>query len=427
MLLHVFVLFGRWTAVRSSRPRSRNPVRRGWAWRHYRAVRNERHVRGELRMSGDLDAGQGERIASWLILSVRVVLSRSPFVITIDGCAYSGQGIMSEPKTVGDVPAARRVGEADDRLDLVRYATMAASSHNTQPWKFRLEPDRIVILPDFGRRCAAVDPDDHHLYASLGCAAENLLQAARAVGFEGRCSFDAVSSGVRIDLSKALPLRSPLFEAIPQRQCSRSEYDGSHLSADELHRLEEAGTANGVSVMLIVDERKREQIAEFVAQGNTAQFADAAWVDELGSWIRFNAGDAMRSGDGLYGPAMGSPAVPRWLGMLFMRFGFSAKQQNRKDIRCIRSSSAIAVFHSDADDIAHWIEAGRCYQRLALQATALGLCTAFINQPVEVARLRPAFARFLGIGDRRPDLVIRIGRGPRMPRSPRRPVADVVV
>lgn len=260
---------------------------------------------------------------------------------------------MSEPRTLDDIPAARRVGEADGRLDLVRYATMAASSHNTQPWKFRLESDRIVILPDFRRRCAAVDPDDHHLFASLGCAAENLLQAARAAGFEGRCSFDAVSSGVRIDLLKAPPLRSPLFEAIPLRQCSRSEYDGSPLSADELLRLEEAGTGAGVSVMLIADEVKREQIAEFVARGNTAQFADTAWADELRSWIRFNAGDATRSGDGLYGPAMGSPAVPRWLRTLFMRFGFSARQQSRKDVRYIRSSSAIAVFHSAADDIAH--------------------------------------------------------------------------
>jgi hypothetical protein len=28
-----------------------------------------------------------------------------------------------------------------------------------------------VILPDLSRRCPAVDPDDHHLFVSLGCAA----------------------------------------------------------------------------------------------------------------------------------------------------------------------------------------------------------------------------------------------------------------
>ena len=54
-----------------------------------------------------------------------------------------------------------------DYLDLVRYATLAASSHNTQPWLFKIEPRRIVILPDLSRRCPAVDPDDHHLFARL--------------------------------------------------------------------------------------------------------------------------------------------------------------------------------------------------------------------------------------------------------------------
>jgi hypothetical protein len=66
--------------------------------------------------------------------------------------------------------------------ELVRYATLAPSSHNTQCWKFALEQDAITILPDFSRRCPAVDPDDHHLYVSLGCAAENLIRAARAHG-----------------------------------------------------------------------------------------------------------------------------------------------------------------------------------------------------------------------------------------------------
>lgn len=124
------------------------------------------------------------------------------------------------------------------------------------------------------------------------------------------------------------------------------------------------------------------------ASGNEAQFSDAAWADELKAWIRFNGKEAIRSGDGLYGPA-------------------------------------IAVIHSEADDIPHWIEAGRCYQRLALQTTALDLSTAFINQPVEVETLRPEFARAIGIGGRRPDLIVRIGHGPLMPRSLRRAIEEV--
>ena len=311
--------------------------------------------------------------------------------------------------------------------DLVRYATLAASSHNTQPWKFRIEPKRIAISADFDRRCPAVDPDDHHLYASLGCAAENLLLAARAMGLQGTSQFDALQSRVQFDFEERSPARSPLFEAIPQRQCCRTLYDGKNLAPEQLRLLHEAARGNGVSLKLLTTVQDKERVAEFVAAGNTAQFSDARWAQELRSWVRFNARDAIRTGDGLYGPVMGSPDVPAWVGKLFMRLGFSAKRQNEKDIGHIRSSSAIAVLVSEQDNPQHWIEAGRCYQRLALQATALGLSTAFINQPVEVAALRPQFATFLGIGSARPDLVVRIGRGPATPRSLRRPVTQVLL
>jgi hypothetical protein len=124
---------------------------------------------------------------------------------------------------------------------------------------------------------------------------------------------------------------------------------------------------------------------------------------------------------------MGNPAVPPAIGKLFMRLTFSAKSQNHKDARNIKSSGAIAIIHSARNDPEHWIEAGRCYERLALQAAALDLRTAFINQPVEVAHLRPQFAQCLGLGDRRPDLVIRIGHAPLTIKSLRRPLADIVV
>ena len=62
----------------------------------------------------------------------------------------------------------------------------------------------------------------------------------------------------------------------------------------------------------------------------------------------------------------------------------------------------------------------------ALQA-ALGIRHTFINQPVEVSVLRSQFANALWIGSQRPDLVVRFGRGPEMPRSLRRPVQAVLI
>ncbi len=73
------------------------------------------------------------------------------------------------------------------------------------------------------------------------------------------------------------------------------------------------------------------------------------------------------------------------------------------------------------------MDVGRCYERFALQATALGIRNAFLNQPIEVGSIRPQLASAFGLGNGRPDLVVRFGRGPTMPLSMRRPVQAVLV
>ena len=311
--------------------------------------------------------------------------------------------------------------------ELVRYATLAPSSHNTQCWKFAIEDRTISILPDLSRRCPAVDPDDHHVFVTLGCAAENLVQAALAHGLKAEPSFDASSNGVRVSLAPTAAQALALFKAIPARQSTRGDYDGTPLSSEELGLLERAGSSAGVRVLLLTDRPAMERALEQVIQGNTAQMADPAFVTELKTWIRFNGSEAVRTGDGLYSAASGNPSIPTWIGDRAFGWFFTTKGENDKYVRQIRSSAGIAVFVGQAADKAHWVEVGRCYERFALQATALGVRNAFLNQPVEVASVRPQFAAAVGLAGQRPDLVVRFGRGPTLPRSLRRPVQAVLV
>ena len=312
---------------------------------------------------------------------------------------------------------------------LVTAATWAASSHNTQPWKFELEDDRIRILPDWARRCPEVDPDDHHLYASLGCATENLIVAARARGWDAETSIEPSPTGHIIDIAlrPSEPVSSPLADALTHRQCTRRAYDGRPVPAHELRALEDTATGDGVSPLLITDSARMHIVADYVARGNTEQIEDHRWREELISWIRFNEREARRKGDGLWAKSTGNPQVPRPLGKLLMKVVLTPKSQNDKDVPWIHSSAGIVVFASQRDDPEHWIEAGRCYERFALHATALGIRHAFVNQPVEVGKLRGQFATWLGLGEQRPDLVVRFGYGPAMPPSKRRPVQDVIV
>jgi nitroreductase len=314
-----------------------------------------------------------------------------------------------------------------DEAELVRFATLAANSHNTQPWRFRLSPGRIALLPDFERRTPAVDPDDHHLFVSLGCAAANLALAAQARGLPGKLHFQPGSPGhLAFDYTAGTSVTSPLFEAIPIRQSTRADYDGHPVDSAALAALARAAAVPGVELALVTDAATRGRIAELVLAGNSAQMADPAFVRELRQWLRFNPREAMTTGDGLYAASSGNPIGPGWLAPTLFDLFFREKTENAKYARQLESSAGLAVFSADKDDPEHWLRVGLACQRFALQATALGLKHAFVNQPTEVASLRSELATLSGFPGRRPNLLMRFGHGPSLPYSSRRPAASVM-
>ena len=216
-----------------------------------------------------------------------------------------------------------------------------------------------------------------------------------------------------------------MFEAIRHRQSTRTDYDGRPVSTADLRSLAAAAAVPGIDLLLITDRPTINRIRDFVIAGNSMQMADRAFVQELKTWLRFSPRQAIDTGDGLFSAASGNPAVPAWLGPQVFDWFFSAKVQNDKYARHIHSSAGVAVFVSERDDADHWVRAGQTCLRFALQATALGLKHAFINQPVEVASLRPEIAALAGMPGRRPDIVMRFGYGPALPYSARRPIASI--
>ena len=315
---------------------------------------------------------------------------------------------------------------APELADLVRYATLAANGHNTQPWQFAAEEGGIALRPDFSRRTPVVDPDDHHLFASLGCAAENLSIAARARGLGGMVEAAEPEAGLHVDLAPGAEEPQPLLAAIPERQSTRGLYDGSALSPEEAERLVQAAAAHGVEALYLDAPEQVEQVLALVIEGNTRQVNDPAFVEELKAWLRYNPVQAARSGDGLFTGASGNPSLPGWLGPRLFDLVFTAEAENAKYAEQVRSSAGLMVLVAPEDDPRGWVAAGRACQRLMLQATLDGLKCAFLNQAVEVPAMRAELRRLLGLGERRPNLVLRVGRGPVMPRTLRRPVAEVL-
>lgn len=371
--------------------------------------------------------GQGE--TSVKHIGRRGLVGAAATVAVLSGTAASwvvGSGFASDYDEAAN--ATWRLSRAPGvARDLVAAATLAANSHNTQPWRFRLVEDCIAIRPDLTRRCPAVDPDDHHLFVSLGCAVENIVQAAVVAGMEAVPAFTrGGGGGVDIALHPGVPRASPLAEAIPLRQSTRAEFDGRPLTPGQLDLLTAAGQGYGVTSLMLTGRAAMETVLGAVIEGNTAQVNDPAFVAELRHWLRFSYSGALATRDGLFSGCTGNPVVPGIIGRGMFELFYTADGENKKYVAQVRSSAGIAVIACEVAGPAGWVAAGRAFQRFALRATAMGLKLSLLNNPIEVAAIRPSFATAVGLGMRRPDMVVRFGYGPTLRRSLRRPVEQVL-
>jgi hypothetical protein len=310
--------------------------------------------------------------------------------------------------------------------ELVRYATLAANGHNTQPWRFAVTENTIDIHPDAARRLQVVDRHDRELWISLGCALENLLVAARATGYSAEVTYPDAVDTIRVRFAADTARPSPLFDAIPLRQNTRSAFDGQPVPSADLRQAQSLPLEPGISLQIITDSGIRETVLDYVNQGNLRQYADSAFVHELIAWLRFNKREALATMDGLYSRCSGNPEVPRWLGQRFVA-GTQPQQQADADAAKLRSASAIALIASATDDRASWVRTGQVYERLALATTTLNIKSAFLNQPIEVADLRAQFQSAMDLGASRPQLLMRMGFADAMPYSARRPVEQVIM
>lgn len=316
---------------------------------------------------------------------------------------------------------------------LIYHATLAPSGHNTQPWRFSAEENIVRIYPDFNRSLPVVDPDNHALYISLGCALENLVISAKQDGLTSTADYfpeDEEEECIRVTLTEeSTQKEQELFEAIPVRQSNRSMYDERKISPSDFDKLLQANISDMVSVKTFdTNEKEVEPFIELVKQASKIQFSDKQFVEELISWIRFTKNEIQTKKDGLSAKVMGFPYVPRWLGRIILKMVAKPSGEAARAEKQIRSSSHLFLFISKKNDKRHWVETGRTFQRIALTAASLGIAHAHLNMPCEVESVRKKLSTHLGLNpDEQPVLLIRMGYAAEVHRSTRRSLDEVLI
>lgn len=311
----------------------------------------------------------------------------------------------------------------DTLTSLIHAAVMAPSSHNTQPWLFRLDGDVIDLLADRTRALPVNDPEDRELTVSCGCALFNLRVAAAAAGLQARVqSFpDATDpdllARVRLERAGARLAEASLSDAIATRRTYRERFSSTPPDSIALRALVDAARAEGASLDILDTDSRRTTAAALVAEGDAVQWANPCWRRELAAWMH-----PRRRGDGLVLPALAIPVAQIVVRTFDMGHGVAAKDRQLAD-----ESPVLAVLSTASDTPTDWLAAGQALQRLLLVGVQRGLQASYLNQAAQVASLRPRLQQLTG----RPgcaQVLLRIGTPTKVPPvAPRRPLADVMV
>jgi hypothetical protein len=314
--------------------------------------------------------------------------------------------------------------------ELVRYATLAPSAHNSQPWSFDIGDREIRIFPDLSRRRPVADPGDRELWLSLGCALEHLCLAALRVGYAPAVDYfpgDEPEECVRVRFARTeADGGSPMFVAIAKRQMNRRPYDGRPIPAQDLAALEQAVSEEGVRVRILTDQFDFERVVELITAGFDWRRRNKAFQAELRSWIRFSAALTAAKRDGITMRASGKPFMSDRLGRFVVRVRAALGLDAKEIAAGIRSSSALLFLFTDENDRVTWVRAGRCLARIKLTATDRDIRCAHLDNNWQWEVMMAATQQELNLGSAYPQVALRLGYAETLPHAPRRPLEAVL-
>ena len=308
---------------------------------------------------------------------------------------------------------------------LIHYATQAPSGHNSQPWKFKICGNCINIYPDFDRALPVADPHHRELYISLGCATENLVTAAKALGIQSEVKLLPFNDGeysIQIWLSDFVSAKKDehILQVIESRQTNRSVYKNQQLSPNMLNNISRLPREKGVSLHFFQKGTAPfELLKSFALRASVVQMQDQEYKKELINWIRFNPMQVKKTEDGMSYKALGAPAMPPFFGKIVMQTMLNPLKQNKDELKKIDSSSHFLLLTTHENDIPSWIRLGRYLERILIHLTDLGIANAYVNTIAE------DFKKVMNL-KLQPAMLLRLGFADKMPYSPRRPLTEVM-
>jgi nitroreductase len=318
-----------------------------------------------------------------------------------------------------------RSGSLEHQLRfLVRYAILAPSTRNTQPWRFAVEANTVRLLADLEREQPISDPDRRELYISLGCSLENLLVAAEHFGFRHQVAYfpeygnDEFVASIAFEPEGALaPGRAGIrLDAIARRHNDNSLFRSAPITEDVRHQLEASRIEAELRLDLTADRFFHRWVEQLTREADHLEFADPDFREELGRRIREGA--------------FGLPKVLSRLGSLAVSRLDLGDPVARQDQKIVDSAPLLGLISATDDGHLAHVRSGQLFERLWLTATTVGVNVHPMSQTMRHPDLRSAVAELIPARGWVPQHLFRVGyslrQGEPRYRTPRRPLEEVL-
>jgi hypothetical protein len=322
------------------------------------------------------------------------------------------------------VPAA--LGLSSDAIEgLLATAGRAPSLHNSQPWRFHVEPDLIELWNDPERRLPAADPTGREQRLACGAALYNLRLALHGHGVRPLVTVEPdpqvpdLLACIRYGGHKPpTPAQLRLLAAIPHRHTNRRPFADEPVDTRELAALRRAALEEGAWLHIVDDPQQRDALYRLATRAHATQQADPSFRAELARWTAVP--DARDDGVPAHPHERRPAAHERWVRRDFTGRAATAPVEVAFEHEPTLAVLSASLFGSSAD-----VSCGQAMQRVLLTATADGLATSFLSHVIEVDKTREELRRLLR-APHSPQVLLRIGRGWPVPPTPRRPVVDML-